>query len=336
MVDGSERRSRRDFLKSAGALGIAAWAGTAGTTRAAATSRLPRIEAGVTASGISGLAARVVEDLGLDRAHGLDVHFVAVGVAQAEQGLVQQRYPVAMFSPIAAVRADAEGIPIRLFAPFFFNHNSVMVRAGSPYRQLEDLKGKRVGCLSKITGTFNSFMALCALKGLGDPERYFQLRFGEVPALIAFLDRGDVEAIVIFEAHVSRLLGTGNYRELVRLNDAFLQLTGQSNLFIAMAAHEQWLKEHQEEALRFRRMLAAAIDYIQANPETVIRRYGKEIFALETDRHFQLAIQRMPGFYTKQWDEALVVAQERQMQPMIASGLLPPNSDVRKVFWLNA
>ncbi len=326
--------NRREVLHGAGALAVSSWASLALPAHAAPATNLTRFDVGVAGSGIAGLGFRVIEELRLDEKHGFDLKVRYMGIAEVEQGLVQKRHPVGIFSPIAAVRANAQAYLLRLFTPFFLNHNSLVVRAESPYQRLEDLKGKPVGTLPKISGTYNSFAALAILQGIGDPEKYFQLKFGEVPALIAFLDRGGVEAITVFEAFTSRLVGTGRYRELFAMNEEFERLTGAGNLLIGMGAYGDWLREHRDGAHRFRQMMAEATDYIQAHGEAVIRKYGREVFALDTEEQFRLAIQRLPRFYTKQWTEQFFTSQAKQMRPLVEAGLLPKGVLPRDVFWV--
>lgn len=332
-MDEGSTLNRREFLRNVTALVVSAWTGLALPARATPVTTLRRFDVGVAGAGIAGLGFRVIEELRLDRKYGLDLNVLYMGVAEAEQGLVQKRHPVGIFSPISAVRANARGLLLRLFTSFFLNHNSLVVRADSPYQRLEDLKGKPVGTLPKISGTYNSFAALSILRGIGDPEKYFQLKFGEVPALIAFLERRDVEAITVFEAFTSRLLGTGRFRELFEMDDEFVRLTGSGNLLIGMGAYADWLREHRDEVDRFRKMMAEAVDYIHAHGEVVIRNYGREVFALETEEQFRLAAQRVPRFYTKTWNERFFASQVKHIRPMVDAGLLPAGVVPRDVFW---
>lgn len=328
-----ETLTRREFLVR-GTIALSACAGLTVPVHAAPATGLVELDVGVAGAGMAGLGFRVIKEQRLDEKHGFNLRVLNMGVAEAESSLVQRRVPVGIFAPISAVRANAEGFPLRIFTPFFLNHNAIVVRADAPYRRLEELQGKPVGTLPKISGTFNTFAALSILRGMGDPEKFFQLKFGEVPALIAFFERGDVEAITVFEAFTSRLLGTGRFRELLGMNAEFERLTGTGNLLIGMGAYASWLREHRDDAVRFRPMMAEAVDYIRANGEAVIRQYGREVFGLETEEQFRLAVQRLPRFYSNRWDEGFFASQARQMRPLLDAGLLPKGAVIRDVFWI--
>lgn len=331
-MSAAETVTRREFLLKT-TVAASAFAGLSLLVRAGPARDPVQFDVGVAGAGMAGLGFRVIKELRLDEKYEFNLNVLNMGVTEAEQGLVQRRFPVGIFSPISAVRANAQGFLVRVFAPFFLNHNSIVVRMDSPYRSLEDLKGKPVGTLPKISGTFNSFAALCILLGIGDPEKFFQLRFGEVPALIAFLERGDVEAVTVFEAFTSRLLGTGRFRELLGMNAEFERVTGAGNLLIGMGAYSDWLRHHREDTRRFRRMMAAAAEHIRANGETVIRRHGRDVFGLETEEQFRLAARRLPRFYTALWDERFFGSQAKQTRPMVDVGLLPKGAVIRDVFW---
>ncbi len=327
--------SRRTFLVSgmawvvgavAGGLGFSAW-----LPRVWAQAR---VEVSVAAVGATGLLMRLVKDLGLDRKHGVELHAVPLTVADAERAVVQGRVPVGIFNPISAVRALAEGHALKLFAPFLLNHNFLLVRAESPYRRLEDLRGKPVGSLSKISGTYNTLAAILYAKGLGDPERYFQLRFGEAVPLITLMERGDLEAVALFEAHVSRLLATGRYRVLLEFNEEFRRMTAADNLFIALAAKPAWLEANGTTARQIRAALAEAVGAFRQNPVGFLERYGREIFGLETAAEIQLAARRLRGIYTARWDRAFLDRQIRQLQLVQARGdFLPSHVSPEEVFW---
>ena len=293
-----------------------------------------RIEVSVAAAGATGLLVRLVKDLRLDRKNGIELGIVPLTVADAERAVVQGRVPVGIFNPISAARAAAEGYPLKLFAPMLVNHNYLVVRADSPYRRVEDLQGKPVGSLSKISGTYNTLTAILLLKGLGDPERYLQLRFGEAVPLIALLERGDVEAIAVFEAHVSRLLASGRYRTVMDFNEEFRRLTAADNLFIALAAHPEWVLRNPELARRIRQTLADGVAAFRSNPAGYLERYGREIFGLDSPAEIQLAARRLPPLYTSRWDAAFLDRQVRQIRLLVGKGeFLPSKVRPEELFW---
>lgn len=327
--------TRRTFLVAGLALVAGAVAGRLGSWAWPPTAwAQPRVEVSVAAVGATGLLMRLVKDLGLDRKHGVELNVVPLAVADAERAVVQGRVPVGIFNPISAVRALAEGHPLKLFAPFLLNHNYLLVRAESPYRRLEDLRGKPVGSLSKISGTYNTLAAILYAKGLGDPERYFQVRFGEAVPLIALMERGDLEAVALFEAHVSRLLATGRYRVLLEFNEEFRRMTAADNLFIALAAKPAWLEANGTTARQIRAALAEAVEAFRQNPVGILERYGREIFGLDTAAEIQLAARRLRGVYTGRWDRAFLDRQIRQLRLVQSRGdFLPSHVSPEEVFW---
>lgn len=332
LEEGRAGVTRRSFLRSG--LAFLAAAGAAPWLLASRARAQARVDVSVATVGATGLLMRLVKDLGLDRRHGVEVNVVPLAVADAERAVVQGRVPVGIFNPISAVRAVAEGHRLKLFAPFLLNHNYLLVRAEAPYRRLEDLRGKPVGTLSKISGTYNTLAAILYARGLGDPEAYFQLRFGEAVPLIALMERGDLEAIAVFEAHVSRLLATGRYRVLLEFNEEFRRMTASDNLFIALAAKPEWLQANATTARSLRRALADGVKAFQQEPARFLERYGREIFGLEAAPEIQLAARRLPRLYTSRWDRAFLDRQVRQLRIVQGRGdFLPSTVSPEEVFW---
>ncbi len=311
-----------------------AWAGGGPWGRPPDAWAQARVDVSVAAVGATGLLVRLVKDLGLDRKNGVELGIVPLSVADAERAVIQGRVPVGIFNPISAARAAAEGYPLKLFAPMLLNHNYVVVRVEAPYRRLEDLRGRPVGSLSKISGTYNTLAAILLVKGLGDPERYFQMRFGEAVPLIALLERGDVDAIAVFEAHVSRLLASGRYRAVMDFNEEFRRLTAADNLFIALAAKAEWIAANADVARRIRLALAEAVAAFRANPVGYLERYGREVFGLDSPAEVQLAARRLAPLYTSRWDAAFLDRQVRQIRLVAGKGdFLPAHVRPEELFW---
>ncbi|CAL9530358.1 hypothetical protein SUDANB121_04043 [Nocardiopsis dassonvillei] len=91
-----------------------------------------------------------------------------------------------------------EPLPVNAIARLYDNHTHVVVRAESPYRNLEDLAGTVVSVGSQGSGTemmAERLLDLVDLGGRGDPSggRVYRVRLS-IEASTTALERGDIDA----------------------------------------------------------------------------------------------------------------------------------------------
>jgi ABC-type nitrate/sulfonate/bicarbonate transport system substrate-binding protein len=314
------RVSRRAFLASLGAtLGAiaAAGCGTAPATpptatadaKAAGPSVAPADKAESTsikfatvASGAVGFLTHVMGQRKIDSKHGLTLELVPADPAAAEKALLVKQVDAGLFPIISAARANTEGQPIRVFGPLLWSHNYGLTYADRPYSKLADLRGKKIATLDPISGTYQATQLLAAAEGLNF-EKDFQVVTSPAPAVLAFLERGDVEGIIHFEPNIGNLLTTGNYKVFLDYNAEWKRLTGQNMFSIGLAAHEPWIAQHRDIA---RRLLEASLDsaqVINADP-SVFGQYAAYL-GLDTPEKVKAAQERMPKIYPIEWNQAI-------------------------------
>ncbi|MGH7826421.1 MAG: ABC transporter substrate-binding protein [Candidatus Binatia bacterium] len=172
---------------------------------------LPSIEVGLPRGGLFGLGGQYIIDKGLDRKNGFVMKPRWAGVPEIQRLLGVQALSVGLMTPEAALRANVHGVPIRLIQPYQTSHMFVLVRKDSPYQKIEDLKGKAIALTPEVTNLYNLFDFIMRKRG-HDIEKDFQLKKLGGPVIMAVLEKGEVEAGILWEAHVSRLVISGRYR----------------------------------------------------------------------------------------------------------------------------
>lgn len=248
-----------------------------------------------------GLLANVIKGEGIDREHGLDMQISEFAPDQAEQAILTGQVDTGFFALVSWAKVQNEGEDVALLAPLMENHGAVLVREDSDVQSLEDLEGRRIATLSPVSGLYTSMQVLAAELGLSWEED-FEVISGPPPGLVAFLENGDVDAIVHFEPTVSQLLSTGNYRVVMTPSDAWEEQTGAPLFMLGVAAQQSWVDENAEAAQRLVDVIRDATTRLSEDPG-LIENYQDELEL--SDEEIAIAKERMSGIYIPQPAEEL-------------------------------
>ena len=260
-----------------------------------AAAELPTVEPGLPEDGLFGLGGQYIMDKGLDRKNGFVMKPRWAGVPDILRLLGIKAISLGLMTPEAALRANLSGIPMRLIQPYQTSHMYVVVRKDSSYKTVEDLKGRSVALTSEVTTLYNLFDFIMRKKGLSI-EKDFQLKKLGAPGIIAVLEKGDVEAGIIWEAHISRLLTTGRYRVIMGFRDELSGLLGTKVLpVIWLGGLEPWVKENLAMVPKLRTAWTEAYRGVQQD-EAHFRKYAKRFFGLEKPEDLSLGWQRTKVF----------------------------------------
>ncbi len=255
-------------------------------------------------AGSVGVITEVAKAQRFDERNGIALEVSLFNPADAEKAVLFKRVDAGIFAPISAARVNLRGERLRIFWPLLLNHTSILVPPGSPTKTLEDLKGKKLGIIERISSAYTSTAAIFKRRGF-DIEKDFQLVISTPPVLVGLLEKREVDAIVIWEPIVSQLLAGERARELERLGEAWEGLSGGiPMLFIGATAHQEWLDANRETARRLARALGDAIQYIRTNPEMV--ETARKALGWKTPAEAALMRARIPRIYPAIWDDKVI------------------------------
>ena len=285
---------------------------------------LPAVEVGLPNDGLFGLGGQYILDKGLDKKNGFVMKPRWAGVPEIQRLLGIKAISVGLMTPEAGLRANLRDIPIRFIQPYQTSHMYVLVRKDAPYNSVEELKGKPVAVTSEVTTLYNLFDFMMRKRGL-NIEKDFQLKKLGAPVIIAVLEKGEVEAALLWEAHVSRLLATGKYRTLLGFRDELSRLLNTKVLpVIWLAALEPWVKENPALVAGLRAAWTEAYRGVQQD-EAHFRKYAKQFFGLEKPEELAAAWPRtkvflLPADFT--WpDAATLKAQKTWLREGVEMGM---------------
>jgi ABC-type nitrate/sulfonate/bicarbonate transport system substrate-binding protein len=274
-----------------------------------------------------GLLSEVIKKNHLDEHNGIALDIKYFDPAATEQAIVLRRADVGMFPVISAARVNLIGHRIRLFAPALINHNSVVLKKGLKATRLADLKGKRIGTLDRISMTYTTLATLAKMQGL-DLDQDFKLTLAPPPVLMGLFGRGELDALVIYEPLVSRLVDEG-HEEMMRLDTAWRKETGQPMVALGIAAYDDWLAAHPDAARRIFRTVTDAIAMVGKAPREVVEEQ-REFLQAKTEAQKARLAERLPQLYPTRWDRALIDNMKLLLKKNVELSLLEklPKDDI--------
>lgn len=284
---------------------------------------LQQVNVATAAAGQSGYIASLIENKGLDAKNGIKIINMMMDFTEAANAVKLGRAMASAMQPSTAVNLVKSGTDIRLITPQIWSGNSWVVKKDAPYKSLGDLKGKKIGNFARVTGAY-FFSAVIAKERKLDIEKDFQNVPAETGALIALLERGEVEAINMFEPHTTRLVLSGRYRVLLDFDIELEQIFGAPPLKSTIGMLKETVEKQPALVKAIRGAYVDAIKMIKAGQdEDYFKVKSKELFNLSTAEEIAAGIKQNRLNYADIWGDAFFQSQNKILQSGISLGLLP-------------
>lgn len=304
----------------------------AATPRAMAGQALQPVNVATAASGQSGYIAALIENKGLDVKYGIKITNLMMDFTEAANAVKLGRAVASAMQPSTAVNLVKSGTDIRLVTPQIWSGNSWVVKKDAPYKTFADLKGKKIGNFARVTGAF-FFSAVIAKEHKLDLEKDFQSIPAETGALLALLERGDVEAINMFEPHVTRMVMSGRYRVLVDFDIALEEIFGAPPLKSTVGMLKETVEKQPALVKAIRGAYIDAVKLIKSGQdEEFFRSKAKEFFNLSNPEEVAAGIKVNKENFADKWGDSFFQSQNKILQSGIALGLLPNIGDLNNLW----
>ncbi|MGZ8444177.1 MAG: ABC transporter substrate-binding protein [Candidatus Binatia bacterium] len=301
-------------------------------TEAPAGQSIQPINVATSASGQSGYIAALIENKGLDVKYGIKITNMMMDFTEAANAVKLGRAVASAMQPSTAVNLIKSGTDIRLITPQIWSGNSWVVKKDSPYKSFADLKGKKIGNFARVTGAF-FFAAVIAKEYKLDLEKDFQHIPAETGALIALLERGDVEAINMFEPHVTRMVISGRYRVLVDFDIALEQIFGAPPLKSTVGMLKETIEKQPQLVKALRGAYIDAVQIIKkGQDDEFFKSKAKEFFNLSSAEEVSAGMRVNKENFADKWDDGFFQSQNKILQSGIGLGLLPNIGDLNALW----
>lgn len=216
--------TRRRMLELAGAALCMPSVAGIGARRVAAQSAAsavagPPVRLGILQFGTAAWELAAMAALGLNATNGLAIASQRFATNDAGRIAFQAQAVDAIVTDLLwAARARAEGRDL-VYLPFSSAEGAVMVASGAPIHSIADLAGKRLGVAGGALDKSWLMLRARAKDGYGlDLTTAARPVFAAPPLLAAQLERGDLDAALIYWTYCARLEVKG-FRPLVRVEE---------------------------------------------------------------------------------------------------------------------
>ncbi|HEX6436814.1 MAG TPA: PhnD/SsuA/transferrin family substrate-binding protein [Candidatus Binatia bacterium] len=284
---------------------------------------LQTVNIATAAAGQSGYVAALIDAKGIAAKHGLKINNLMMDFTEAANAVKLGRAIASAMQPSTAVNLLKAGTDIRLITPQIWSGNSWLVKKDSPYKSLADLKGKKIGNFARVTGAY-FFSAVIAKEKKLDIEKDFQSIPAETGALIALLERGEVEAINMFEPHTTRLVLSDKYRVLLDFDMELEKLFGAPPLKSSVGMLRETVEKQPGLVKAIRGAYVEAVKVIKAGQDKdFFESKAKEFFNLSTPEQVAAGLKQNRQNFADIWGESFFQSQNKILQSGISLGLLP-------------
>lgn len=276
-----------------------------------AASAQVKVRIGDLAQSLNEIGSRAMIDQGIDKKYNIAAEYRAYptldGLFTAIRG---KDVDVGFGGWTAIAQFRGKGMPVTMIFPVGRGVTvDVIVPMNSPIKSIADLKGKKVGSFAGAAGTATVLFRVITSKVHGfDPGKTGDLQFAGPGLLPAFLDKGEIDAAVMFDPLAAKLEASGKYRSLGNLADAYKAATGDDFLWIGYSTNDNFIKAEPEALMNFTRAWLEAIEYVKTHPE-VFDAYGTK-YGLDKAA-VALLRERVLADYTTTWDEDRITALRR-------------------------
>jgi NitT/TauT family transport system substrate-binding protein len=207
----------------------------------------------------------------------IDVEFFPQSVPAAIQATATKQFDVVMTAAMAVPNAAERGLQLRMLSvgtlyPENSRGGDVWVQANSPYKSIEDLKGKTIS-VSSYESTGTTWIRLALWKKYNVNVRYEggDFQWVEIPAgsQPGALSAGRVEASTLIHSQALMALGSKDFRSIANTAKDNFDLYGVPSVAAVNVAYPERLAAKPELYKEFNRMLKASRDYALANIDEV-------------------------------------------------------------------
>lgn len=274
-------------------------------------------KAGYTKGGVTALPIEVMRKLDLPKKYGLDIQFVEVispdeGNKLWATGQIDV-YLAASMGQGAILRS--QGRPVQIVYSVLRLNTYTVVLKDSPIKTVADLKGKRFGIFTLASEVTGLYKALLAEQGIAFPDNPASLdvRTAPPPVLPSLLERKEVDAVNVFEPHITRALLTGKTRQLVDDNEELKRMTKLDYVLLGIGVQEAFAKNNPDVTRTLIKMWQEAVGFIKSNPEEAFEGYAKAL-GFDTPEKKKLLMERLTPLFLLKWDEETVAAAKKALQ----------------------
>ena len=264
-------------------------------------------------------------DAGIFRKHGINVEVDARPFAGFLAGLPSRQVLVGTYAGLNAVSQMNNGKDLIVIGGGLTSMQDVWVRKDSPLQKLSDLRGKKLGVWSSGAGATKALEVLSLDAFKLDLNKDVQTVEIAGPALMALLDKGDVDAMFnVSSLSIAAASQPDKYRLLFSPDDYWREKTGAPLVWSAPTiAWKDWIDEDRQRAKDVVAALHESFQWLRQNSDIAVEKYGKLAGVQNAaEAATQKKMLQAGGIFLDKWDPQIVDAQWKFLELAKKAGII--------------
>jgi ABC-type nitrate/sulfonate/bicarbonate transport system substrate-binding protein len=270
-------RTRRSILQAG--VGSLAGAVAAARTAALAAPALEKVKVINSVNSVFVLSWLGAKEAGIFAKHGIDLDVDIRPFAGYLASLPSKATLVGTYSGIDAIDKINEGLDWVILGPGLTLMQDIIVRKDSPLKTAADLRGKKFGTFCKGCATFKCMRAALIDAYNLDLAKDTELQQLEAPALMKFLESGQVDAAILISSFtVDAEAEPDKFRVLFSPNEYWEKKTGYPIMWsVPLDAWRSWVDENPTRAKNLAAATRESLRWLEKpeNLRTAVKNHGK-------------------------------------------------------------
>lgn len=199
------------------------------------------LKVGLESTGTFQWVVYAMQHYGLDKQYGIELQPQKYATKQASRLALQEgNVDIVVDDFIGVVQDRLNNIPVWAVYPYSKATGGVVVRADGPIHSIADLKGKTIAAASLGDKSLLILRALTTSKYGFDPQVDGKVLAASPPLMMQLLSSGKIDAAIPYWHFVARMVGTGDYRNIMNVTDMLGQLGMRTDLpILVVVAREK-------------------------------------------------------------------------------------------------
>jgi len=264
-------------------------------------------------------------DAGIFRKHGIEVEVDARPFAGFLSALPGRQVFVGTYAGLNAIDQMNNGKDMIVIGGGLTSMQDVWVRKDSPLKTLSDLKGKKLGVWSRGAGATKTLEVLSVDAAKLDLNRDVQTIEIAGPALMALLDRGEVDAMFnLSSLSIVAASQPEKYRLLFSPDDYWKEKTGAPLVWSApTVAWKDWIDEDRARAKNLVDALHESWQWLRQNSDKAVEKYGK-LAGMQTAAEAATLKKMLQagGIFLDKWDPKIIDSQWKFLDLAKQAGII--------------
>ena len=265
----------------------------------------PTIHVGLEAIGTFSWIDFAMKHYGIPEELGFDIESDTYATKQAKQIAIQSGEADVVVDDITGVAVwRDQGIAVKAVYPYSLATGGVVVRADSEIASIEDLQGKTIAATDLGDKSLLILRTLALAQHGFDPQTESEIVAAAPPLMAELLSRGEIDAAIPPWHFVARMVGSGQYREIMPVTEMLDALGISADLpILVVVARDELDPELLQTYLQ---ALDMTIERMRGDDEIWELILENELYSLPDPTLFPSVVERWEQGIPQVWNEEVI------------------------------